>query len=50
MVSVSEAVVDEWTMMVKQFNTLATGMAVERCFCFHHFIVAAEVFEADLVF
>lgn len=50
MISISEAVIDEWAMMVKKFNTSATCVAVERCLCFHNFIVAAEVFKADLVF
>lgn len=43
MVSSSEAIVHEWTVMIEHFNASFTDCAVEACFRLDNFVVDTEV-------
>ena len=42
-ITITEAVVDKWAMMVKQLNAPVADRAVERCFAFDDLAARAKV-------
>ena len=49
MVAVSEAVVDEWTVVVEVFDAAAAEHAVERRLGFDYFVVGAQIYQVKIV-
>ena len=49
MVAVSEAVVDEWTVVVEVLDAAAAEHTVKRCFSFDYFVVGAQIHQVEIV-